>query len=112
MDIALPIAALALAATSLALVFPLRALGARAQEAAARAARAADEARAQAASLETRLAETRQQLDHALRDLAELRSSLEMAPPPLPKAQPRGLNDLREQLRAAMREASDEETTE
>jgi hypothetical protein len=48
----------------------------------------------------------RQQLDRALRELSDLKAAAEVAPPPppLPRARSSGLDDLREQLRAAHRE--------
>jgi hypothetical protein len=47
-------------------------------------------------------------LEHAQRELGELKAATAIAPaPPLPKARTGGLDDLREQLRAAHREAGD-----
>ena len=51
--------------------------------------------------------QTRHDLDQALRELSELKAAAELIPPPpppLPRARSSGLDDLREQLRAAHRE--------
>jgi hypothetical protein len=48
---------------------------------------------------------TQQRLDNTQREVAELKMAAEVAPaPPLPRARPGSLDDLREQLRAAHRE--------
>jgi septal ring factor EnvC (AmiA/AmiB activator) len=50
----------------------------------------------------------RQDLDQALQELSDLKAAAEVVPPPpppLPRARSSGLDDLREQLRAAHREA-------
>ena len=48
------------------------------------------------------LEQLRQATDELRRELRELRSTVEAVPaPPLPKARPAGLDDLRERLRAA-----------
>ena len=54
---------------------------------------------------------TQHRLDNTQREVAEMKMAAEVAPaPPLPKARPGSLDDLREQLRAAHREpdAADE----
>jgi hypothetical protein len=54
---------------------------------------------------------TQHRLDNTQREVAELKMAAEVAPaPPLPKARPGGLDDLRERLRAAHSEpdAADE----
>jgi len=58
---------------------------------------------------ETRVAldQVRQELDRALRELSDLKATVGAVPPPpppLPRARSSGLDDLREQLRAAHRE--------
>jgi hypothetical protein len=62
---------------------------------------------AQLKALRTELEETR-------RELTELKAATEVAPapplPPLPRTRSGGLDDLREQLRAAHREADDADT--
>jgi hypothetical protein len=51
------------------------------------------------------LGKLRRDLDDAVRELNELKSATQSAPaPPLPKSRQRGLDDLREQLRAAHQE--------
>jgi chromosome segregation ATPase len=53
----------------------------------------------------------RRELDQTQHEVSELKAATEIAPaPPLPKTRPGSLDDLREQLRAAHREA--DETTE
>jgi hypothetical protein len=59
------------------------------------------------------VAALREQLDEALRELTELRvAAVAPPPPPLPKARSGGLDDLREQLKAAQQSASDEDDDE
>ncbi|HLZ27422.1 MAG TPA: hypothetical protein VKV73_08890 [Chloroflexota bacterium] len=52
------------------------------------------------------LIDLRRDLDHAQRELEELKAATQVVPaPPLPRARSTGLSDLREQLRAAHRES-------
>ena len=53
--------------------------------------------------------DTRRQLDAMRGELSELKAAAEATPPPppLPKARSAGLDDLRQQLRAAHREEAD-----
>ena len=66
-------------------------------------------ATSQAAETQHSLAALREQLDQARTELVTLREAAE-APPPLtlPKARSAGLDDLREQLRAAAQREADE----
>jgi len=55
--------------------------------------------------LRQELTDLRRDLDHAQRELEELKTITQVVPaPPLPRARSVGLSDLREQLRAAHRE--------
>lgn len=69
------------------------------------------DARRQVAQLRVELDQTQRLLNETRQQLDDLKAAAEVmpAPPPLPKARPRtgGLDDLREQLRAAHREESD-----
>jgi septal ring factor EnvC (AmiA/AmiB activator) len=57
------------------------------------------------ADLRSELQTTQRHLDRAQRELGELKATAEVLPaPPLPRARSGGLDDLREQLRAAHRE--------
>jgi hypothetical protein len=111
MELALALIAVVVAAVSLGMVLQLRGQLARALEAASSATHAADQARVAATSLERALTDTGQQFERLRAELAEVRATLENPPPPpLPKAHPRqGLDELREQLRAAAREPSQED---
>jgi hypothetical protein len=57
------------------------------------------------------LEDTRHELDETRRELGDLRAAAEIVPPPppLPRARSGGLEDLREQLRAAHREETPSE---
>jgi hypothetical protein len=58
------------------------------------------------------LAEMRRDLDSAHRAIDDLKAATEVVPaPPLPKTRSAGLEDLREQLRAAHREADETDDT-
>jgi hypothetical protein len=55
--------------------------------------------------LQQELIDIHRDLDHAQRELEELKAATQVVPaPPLPRARSTGLTDLREQLRAAHRE--------
>jgi hypothetical protein len=55
--------------------------------------------------LRQELIDIRRDVDQSQRELEELKAATQVAPaPPLPRARSGGLNDLREQLRAAHRE--------
>jgi hypothetical protein len=55
--------------------------------------------------LRQELIDIRRDLDHAQRELEQLKAATQVVPaPPLPRARSAGLSDLREQLRAAHRE--------
>ena|SRR5436190_14688589 len=57
------------------------------------------------ADLRSELLTTQRHLDRAQRELGELKAAAEVVPaPPLPRSRAGGLDDLREQLRAAHRE--------
>jgi septal ring factor EnvC (AmiA/AmiB activator) len=95
-------------ALALALVAALLAAGATAValDLRGRMTRLSDEVRSQRQDLETThttLAEARAGLAETRAALAELKTATESvpAPPPLPKARSGGLDDLRQQLRAA-----------
>jgi hypothetical protein len=59
-------------------------------------------------ALRRQLEQTQHELDDTRRELGELKAATEIVPaPPLPKARSGDLDDLREQLRAAHREANE-----
>jgi hypothetical protein len=60
------------------------------------------------------LLDLRGQVEDLQRELADLKASTEVVsiPPPLPRARPARLDDLREQLRASHRESASESTSE
>jgi cell division protein FtsL len=58
---------------------------------------------------QSQLNATRQELAAVRQELDELKAAAQVVPPPLPRARSTGLEDLREQLRAAHREESPEE---
>jgi septal ring-binding cell division protein DamX len=62
-------------------------------------------------SAQTEVRQLRRELDETQRQLNELKAAAEVvpAPPPLPRTRSSGLEDLREQLRAAHREEGAEE---
>jgi septal ring-binding cell division protein DamX len=62
-------------------------------------------------SAQTEVRQVRRELDETQRQLNELKAAAEVvpAPPPLPRTRSSGLEDLREQLRAAHREEGTEE---
>jgi cell division protein FtsB len=69
-------------------------------------------AQTQVKQLRQELDETQRQVNETRRELDELKAAAEVVPappPPLPKARSSGLEDLREQLRAAHREEGSEE---
>jgi hypothetical protein len=104
-------------ALALALVAALLAAGATAigLDLRGRTTRLSEHVRSQGQNLETtraKLAETQATLAETQAALAELKAATESipAPPPLPKARSAGLDDLRQQLRAAhSAEAEDSE---
>jgi hypothetical protein len=61
--------------------------------------------------LRTELDQTQRQLNETQREVNELKAAAEVipAPPPLPRTRSSGLDDLREQLRAAHREEPSDE---
>jgi len=62
-------------------------------------------------SARTDIVQLRRELDQTQRELNELKAAAEVVPvpPPLPKTRSSGLEDLREQLRAAHREETSED---
>jgi uncharacterized protein HemX len=91
MDLAIGVLALIVAGVSLGMVMWLR---------------------GQVPALQAEVSALRRDLEQTHNELGELKAATEIAPaPPLPKARPGGLDDLREQLRAAHRE-SDNPTEE
>lgn len=65
----------------------------------------------QVKQLRTELDQTQRQLNETQRELNDLKAAAEVipAPPPLPRSRSSGLEDLREQLRAAHREEPSDE---
>ena len=68
-------------------------------------------AQAQVRQLRRELDETQHEVNETRRQLDELKAAAEVvpAPPPLPRTRSSGLEDLREQLRAAHREEQSEQ---
>jgi hypothetical protein len=68
-------------------------------------------AQTQLKRLRRELDETQREVNETRRELNELKAAAEVvpAPPPLPRTRSSGLEDLREQLRAAHREEQSEE---
>jgi hypothetical protein len=68
-------------------------------------------AQTQLKQLRRELDETQREVNETRRELNELKAAAEVvpAPPPLPRTRSSGLEDLREQLRAAHREEQSEE---
>ncbi len=99
MELALSLVAIFVAVVALGLVLSLRSQ-------VGQIPRVADPA-ADLERLRQELIDIRRDLTHSQRELDELKSVTEIAPaaPPLPRARSVGLTDLREQLRAAHREA-------
>src|SRR5438128_457077 len=101
-ELLLAVAALIAAVAALALVIDQR--GRVSNLEAGQSVRRQMDADAQAAheAVHYELGELRRDVDTALRELAELKAAVEIVPaPPLPKARPGGLDDLRQQLRAS-----------
>jgi hypothetical protein len=68
---------------------------------------------AEIAAVRRELEQTQHELEETRREIAELKAAAEVVPvPPLPRARSGGLDDLREQLRAAHREAEPESTAD
>jgi septal ring factor EnvC (AmiA/AmiB activator) len=123
MELTVAVAALVIGVVALAMVLPLR--RAAPDLSAVRGEldqtrRDLDTARGEITQTRAEITETRGSLERVQRELAEthreldeLKATTEVVPaPPLPKTRPGGLDDLREQLRAAHRESADEPTPE
>ena len=105
MEVVLSVAALLIAVGALVVALNLRSELGRAQRAVADAGGEAARAHQRAEEAERSLGTLRDELDQVRGELATLRSLAE-APPPLtlPRSRSGGLDDLREQLRAAAQE--------
>lgn len=102
---ALAIVALIVALAGVVLAIINRGALARAAEETSRARQQAAQTQQQAEAASSAAAALRTELDDLRRQVSELREPV--APlPPLPRARKGGLDDLREQLRAAQREAA------
>ena len=98
MELALALVAFLLAVVALGLVLGLR-------NQVAQLPRVDTNMAADLERLRLELSDIRRDLDHSNRDLEELKAATQIVPaPPLPRARSVGLDDLREQLRAAHRE--------
>ena len=105
MELIVALVALIVGGIGLSLALNLRGELARTREA---LAAATTQATSQAAETQRSLAGLREQLDRARAELAGLREATEPPPLTLPKARSSGLDDLREQLRAAAQREPDE----
>jgi hypothetical protein len=110
MEILVGLVALVAGAAALALVFDLRGRVRNLESALATGRQLNTDMQSAHEAVHAEMGELRRELDRALRELGELKTAAEAVPaPPLPKARPGGLDDLREQLRAAHREPDDTE---
>ena len=109
MEMLLSIVALLVAVVAFIFAFNQRAELERTRQAAAAASGEASQARQRAEEAERSIATLRDELEQVRGELATLRSLAE-APPPLtlPRGRSGGLDDLREQLRAAAEEEAAE----
>jgi hypothetical protein len=114
MELALTSAALAIAVAGLVLALTLRSRLDALEKSSAKAIRFEDEARrgheamhGEVGDLRRLVEHTRRELDAARAEVAELKAASEVLPPPpppLPRTRSGGLEDLRQQLRAAHQE--------
>jgi hypothetical protein len=113
MELALTSAALAVAVAGLVLALTLRSRLDALEKSSAKAVRFEDEARrgheamhGEVGDLRRLLEHTRRELEAARAEVAELKAAAEVLPPPppLPRTRSGGLEDLRQQLRAAHQE--------
>lgn len=111
MELLLALLALVLAAVGLGLAVRLRGDVAQAQQAADSARREADRALQQGAEGQATIAALRQEIGQLQTELAGLRAIADSPPPlTLPKARRAGgLDDLREELRSAQQEATEQD---
>jgi hypothetical protein len=121
MEFALVAVALATAVAALVLALTLRSRLDAVERSAAAAKGFEDDARRAHESMHGELGDVKRLLDHTRRELdvargelSELKAAAEVLPPPpppLPKTRSGGLEDLRQQLRAAHREGDDADET-
>ncbi len=109
MELALSVVALVVAGVAVGLAWAARSAATQADERAEAARRDTEAGRAEAENLARTLATARDELAALRHDLDEARTAVATAPPPLPRARARGLDDLREQLRAAQAEEDEDE---
>jgi hypothetical protein len=109
-ELLLALVALLLAVIGLVVALAVRTELSRSRQAAATAAAEVGQARERAAEAERTLGALREELEQLRGDLAALRTLVENPPPlALPKTRSGGLEDLREELRAAQQEADEPE---
>jgi hypothetical protein len=101
-ELLLAVAALIAGVAALALVMDVRGRVTTVESGSARLRQLEADVWAAHEAVHRELGELRRDLDASLRELNELKAATQVVPaPPLPKARPGGLDDLRQQLRAS-----------